>query len=130
MSLNGPPRVVQQATDTPQPRLGAIAGFASRPDNFRDVFGSLRIRPATLAMNFRVPFFRELLVLMGVISVSRKSLTHVLERGAGNAVLVVPAPRTTDPGTHDLLLGPPSAAAAACAFARHRCLCAPSPLDR
>ena len=45
---------------------------------------------ATLEGNFSVPFFREVLLSIGAISVAARSIRYVLGLGAGNAVLVVP----------------------------------------
>jgi 2-acylglycerol O-acyltransferase 2 len=68
----------------------------------------IEIHPATLAANFLIPIWREIILRLGVISVSAKSLDYVLNKGPGNAVLVVPggAAEALDahPGTHSLTL--------------------------
>ena len=55
-----------------------------------------------------MPIWREIILRLGVISVSAQSLKHVLQKGPGNAVLVVPggAAEALDahPGTHSLTL--------------------------
>eukprot|EP01065_Artemidia_motanka_P033772 TRINITY_DN40801_c0_g1_i1.p1 TRINITY_DN40801_c0_g1~~TRINITY_DN40801_c0_g1_i1.p1 ORF type:complete len:435 (+),score=131.47 TRINITY_DN40801_c0_g1_i1:65-1369(+) len=88
--------------------VGVVCSFATIPPNFGDVLGNLQVRPATLSVNFKVPFFRELLIHMGVISVSAKSINHVLSRGPGNGVLVVPGGAAeslyAQPGVHDMVL--------------------------
>merc|ERR1739848_854923 len=67
-----------------------------------------KLRGATLLFNLRIPFFRELLLRMGAIAVSARSIRHTLSSGPGSAVLIVPggAAEALDarPGAHDLTL--------------------------
>mmetsp|Transcript_86554 Transcript_86554/g.244662 ORF Transcript_86554/g.244662 Transcript_86554/m.244662 type:complete len:203 (-) Transcript_86554:334-942(-) len=57
---------------------------------------------------FKVPFFREVLLRLGCISVSASSIRYVLGMGPGNAVVIVPggAAEALDarPGSNDLTL--------------------------
>lgn len=88
--------------------VGCFANFAASVTGFSTLFPGLQIRVATLAFNFNVPFFREILLRMGVIAVSAKSIRHVLSSGPGSAVIIVPggAAEALDarPGAHDLTL--------------------------
>jgi 2-acylglycerol O-acyltransferase 2 len=88
--------------------VGCFVSFAADATGFSDMFPGINVRPATLETNFYVPFWRELLLRLGVISVSERSIRNVLKKGPGNAVLVVPggAAEALDarPGTHSLTL--------------------------
>lgn len=88
--------------------VGCFVNFAADANGVSEMFPGITIKPATLENNFFVPFWREIILRLGVISVSAKSLNHVLNQGGGNAVLVVPggAAEALDahPGTHSLTL--------------------------
>ena len=59
--------------------------FAADSTFFSEMFPGINIRAATLEANFYVPFWRELLLRLGVISVSERSIRNVLKMGPGNA---------------------------------------------
>jgi 2-acylglycerol O-acyltransferase 2 len=88
--------------------VGCFVNFAADANGVSEMFPGIAIKPATLENNFFVPFWREIILRLGVISVSAKSLNYVLSQGGGNAVLVVPggAAEALDahPGTHSLTL--------------------------
>jgi 2-acylglycerol O-acyltransferase 2 len=88
--------------------VGCFLNFAASVTGFPSLFPGLSIRAATLGFNLRIPFFRELLLRLGVITVSAKSIRHVLNSGPGSAVVIVPggAAEALDarPGSHDLTL--------------------------
>jgi 2-acylglycerol O-acyltransferase 2 len=88
--------------------VGCFVNFAADANGVSEMFPGIAIKPATLENNFFVPFWREIILRLGVISVSAKSLNNVLSQGGGNAVLVVPggAAEALDahPGTHSLTL--------------------------
>lgn len=88
--------------------LGCFVNFAADATGCSDMFPGINICPATLETNFFIPLWRELLMRLGVISVSETSIRNVLRKGPGNAVLVVPggAAEALDaqPGTHSLTL--------------------------
>jgi 2-acylglycerol O-acyltransferase 2 len=88
--------------------VGCFVNFAADANGVSEMFPGISIKPATLENNFYVPFWREVILRLGVISVSAKSLNYVLNQGGGNAVLVVPggAAEALDahPGTHSLTL--------------------------
>jgi 2-acylglycerol O-acyltransferase 2 len=88
--------------------VGCFVSFAADATGVSEMFPGIKIHPATLDTNFRIPFWRELLLRLGVISVSAKSLKYVLNQGPGNAAMIVPggAAEALDarPGKHDLTL--------------------------
>lgn len=88
--------------------VGCFVNFATSATGFPSLFPGLQIHLGTLAFNLKVPFFREWLLRMGIISVSAPSIRHVLRRGPGSAVVIVPggAAESLDarPGAHELTL--------------------------
>jgi len=70
--------------------VGCFVSFAADANGVTDMFPGIKIHPATLVANFYIPFWRELLIRLGVIGVSARSLNNVLKKGPGNACLVVP----------------------------------------
>jgi len=88
--------------------VGCFVNFATSATGFPKLFPGLNIRLGTLAFNLKVPFFREWLLRMGIISVSAPSIRHVLRCGPGSAVVIVPggAAESLDakPGANDLTL--------------------------
>jgi len=88
--------------------VGCFVNFAASVTGFPLLFPGLDIRAATLGFNLKVPFFRELLLRLGVVAVSARSIRHVLNSGPGSAVIIVPggASEALDarPGSNDLTL--------------------------
>lgn len=88
--------------------VGCFVSFAADATGVSEMFPGIKIHPATLNANFHIPFWRELLLRLGVIGVSAKALHNVLDKGPGSAALVVPggAAEALDahPGTHALTL--------------------------
>jgi len=88
--------------------VGALCNFATDATSFSRLFPGIDLRLLTLSMNFRVPFFREYLLGMGINDASRESCVQNLSRGAGSSVmLVVGGAReslATKPGQIDLVL--------------------------
>lgn len=88
--------------------VGCFVNFAADANGTSEMFPGITIKPATLQANFFIPFWREIILRLGVISVSAKSLNNELSKGGGSAVLVVPggAAEALDahPGTHSLTL--------------------------
>lgn len=64
--------------------------FAADATGVSKLIPGITIYPATLNANFYIPFWRELLLRLGVIGVSAKYLHNILEKGPGYAPLVVP----------------------------------------
>ena len=70
--------------------VGCFTQFAFDGSGASKLFPKLRFHCATLAFNFRIPFFRELLLGLGIIEVSAKSIKNALSSGPGAAVVIVP----------------------------------------
>lgn len=88
--------------------MGAIANFGSDATDFSKLFPGVEPRLLTLASNFRVPFYRDVLMAMGICSVSRRSCQNILRKGPGSAIVIVVGGATESlaavPGTADLTL--------------------------
>ena len=58
--------------------------------------------------NFKMPFYRDLIMSLGIASVSKQSCKNILSRGAGTAIAIVVGGATESlsahPGTADLTL--------------------------
>lgn len=87
---------------------GAFANFATDGTGFSTLFPGIKPHLLTLASNFRLPFYRDLMLLLGVCSVSKKSCANTLRLGPGNAITIVVGGAaeslTAHPGTNDLVL--------------------------
>ncbi|KAI9360852.1 diacylglycerol acyltransferase-domain-containing protein [Zopfochytrium polystomum] len=88
--------------------LGAFTNFGTEASHFSRLFPGIDLRLLTLDTNFRLPFFRELLLSLGICSVSRQSCQNVLTKGPGNSIMIVPGGAAEAlyafPGTLDLVL--------------------------
>ncbi|EIM86945.1 DAGAT-domain-containing protein [Stereum hirsutum FP-91666 SS1] len=88
--------------------MGAIATFATEGTGFSEAFPGLQPHLLTLTSNFNVPIYREILLLMGICSVSKQSCSNILRRGAGQAITIVVGGAAESlaarPGTADLTL--------------------------
>lgn len=58
-----------------------MANFASDATGFSQLFPGLNPHLLTLTSNFKIPLYREILMSMGVCSVSRKSCQTILRQG-------------------------------------------------
>ena len=63
---------------------GAFAAFATEALGFSQLFPGIKNTLLTLDTNFRVPFYREYALLMGLQSVSRESCENILSKGGAN----------------------------------------------
>lgn len=63
---------------------GAWAAFATEALGFSDKFPGITNSLLTLDSNFRLPLYREYVFSMGVLSVSKESITNILTRGGRN----------------------------------------------
>lgn len=61
--------------------MGAIANFGTDATGFSRLFPGLRPHLLTLANNFHLPLYRELLLALGICSVSMKSCQNILKKG-------------------------------------------------
>lgn len=87
---------------------GALATFATESTGFSTAFPGIRPHLLTLASNFHVPLYRDILLALGVCSVSRASCANILREGNGNAICIVVGGAaeslSAHPGTADLTL--------------------------
>ena len=62
----------------------------------------------TLTSNFRIPLYRDVLLALGICSVSKASCSNILKKGAGQAITIVVGGAaeslSAHPGTADLTL--------------------------
>lgn len=63
---------------------GAWAAFATEALGFSEKFPGITNSLLTLDSNFRLPLYREYVFSMGVLSVSKESITNILTRGGRN----------------------------------------------
>jgi 2-acylglycerol O-acyltransferase 2 len=63
---------------------GAWAAFATEALGFAEKFPGITNSLLTLESNFRIPFYREYIMSMGMRSVSRESIVNILTRGGQN----------------------------------------------
>lgn len=88
--------------------MGAIATFATEATGFSKAFPGIRPHLLTLSSNFNVPLYREILLLLGICSVSKKSCSNILKGGPGHAITIVVGGAaeslSAHPGTADLTL--------------------------
>jgi len=75
---------------------------------FSKAFPGIKPHLLTLTTNFQMPFYRDLLLGMGICSVSKKSCTNILRSGPGNSITIVVGGAAESlnahPGTADLTL--------------------------
>lgn len=69
--------------------MGAVATFATEALDFSDTFPGIEPRLLTLASNFKLPIYRDLLLAMGLCSVSRRSCERALRKGKGSSITIV-----------------------------------------
>jgi 2-acylglycerol O-acyltransferase 2 len=62
--------------------VGAMANFGSDATSFSKQFPGIRPHLLTLATNFQMPFYRDILLALGICSVSYKSCQNILRRGS------------------------------------------------
>ncbi|KAL7280647.1 hypothetical protein ACG7TL_005586 [Trametes sanguinea] len=88
--------------------MGAICTFATESTGFSAAFPGIIPHLLTLATNFRVPFYRDIILAMGICSVSKQSCSNILKKGPGNAITIVVGGAaeslSAHPGTADLTL--------------------------
>lgn len=62
--------------------MGAISNFGSDATHFSKLFPGVEPHLCTLASNFKIPFYRDVLMALGICSVSRRSCQNILRKGA------------------------------------------------
>jgi len=88
--------------------MGAFATFATESTGFSKAFPGIKPHLLTLTNNFHIPIYRDILLHLGVCSVSRKSCSNILRQGPGSSITIVVGGATESlsahPGTADLTL--------------------------
>ncbi|TFY61185.1 hypothetical protein EVG20_g7148 [Dentipellis fragilis] len=88
--------------------MGAMATFATEATGFSRAFPGIKPHLLTLSSNFNMPLYREILLLLGVRSVSKQSCSNILKGGSGQAITIVVGGAAESlsarPGTADLTL--------------------------
>lgn len=69
--------------------VGALITFATNATGFEQAFPGLDLRLLTLAINFYFPFTREVLMALGINSVTKRSVVTNLTRCPGACVAIV-----------------------------------------
>ncbi|RPD58967.1 DAGAT-domain-containing protein [Lentinus tigrinus ALCF2SS1-7] len=88
--------------------MGATCTFATESTGFSAAFPGIIPHLLTLASNFRAPFYRDIILAMGICSVSKQSCSNILKGGPGQAITIVVGGAaeslSAHPGTADLTL--------------------------
>lgn len=88
--------------------MGAIANFGTAATEFSSSFPGITPHLLTLNSNFSIPIYRDVLMAMGVCSVSKRSCERILRKGKGNAITIVVGGASESlsakPGTANLTL--------------------------
>ncbi|KAF8519653.1 diacylglycerol acyltransferase-domain-containing protein [Gautieria morchelliformis] len=88
--------------------MGAITNFATESTGFSSAFPGLNPHLLTLASNFNMPLYRDIILALGICSVSKRSCASILERGNGMSCVIVVGGAAESlnarPGTNDLTL--------------------------
>ena len=75
---------------------------------FSKAFPGISPHLLTLSSNFNLPIYRDILLAMGLCSVSKKSCSNILKQGPGSAITIVVGGAAESlnarPGTADLTL--------------------------
>lgn len=82
--------------------------FATESTGFSEYYPDIVPHLLTLASNFRMPFYRDILLALGICSVSKQSCSNILKAGPGQAITIVVGGAAESlsarPGTADLTL--------------------------
>ena len=69
--------------------MGAVANFATCATEFPSSFPGLTPHLLTLSSNFNIPLYRDVILALGICSVSRRSCEAILKKGPGSALTIV-----------------------------------------
>ena len=90
------------------PPFSFLIQFARLGTGFSAAFPGIVPHLLTLTSNFRVPFYRDVILAMGICSVSKESCSNILKGGPGQAITIVVGGAaeslSAHPGTADLTL--------------------------
>jgi len=88
--------------------MGAFATFGTESTGFSQKYPGIRPHLLTLTNNFHIPLYRDILLHMGICSVSKKSCSNILSQGPGSSITIVVGGAAESlgahPGTADLVL--------------------------
>lgn len=88
--------------------MGAWINFATEANQFSNVFTGIDLRLLTLSTNFNMPFSRDVLLSLGICSVSRRSCENILTAGPGSSLMIVVGgaqeASNAHPHTNDLII--------------------------
>lgn len=88
--------------------MGAWINFATEANQFSTIFTGIDIHLLTLTTNFNMPLTRDLLLCLGICSVSRKSCDNILTAGPGSSLMIVVGgaqeASNAHPNTNDLII--------------------------
>ncbi|KAL0081557.1 diacylglycerol acyltransferase-domain-containing protein [Phycomyces blakesleeanus] len=88
--------------------MGALSNFATEATGFSKTFPGIVPSLLTLSSNFRIPIYRDIIMGLGIASVSRKSCEYILSSGAGRSIVIVIGGAAESlaarPGINDLVL--------------------------
>ncbi|SJL13753.1 related to diacylglycerol acyltransferase type 2b [Armillaria ostoyae] len=87
---------------------GAFANFGTDVTGFSKLFPGITTHLLTLSSNFKLPFYRECMIHLGMGSVSKRSCGNILQSGPGQSITIVVGGAaeslSAHPGTADLTL--------------------------
>ncbi|CAO3703588.1 unnamed protein product [Rhizopus stolonifer] len=88
--------------------MGAFANFATEATGFSKLFPGIRPSLLTLIQNFNMPFYRDLVMALGLAAVSRRSCESILSSEPGRSIVIVIGGAAESlnarPGVSDLVL--------------------------
>ncbi|CEP18101.1 hypothetical protein [Parasitella parasitica] len=88
--------------------IGALTNFATEATGFSEKFPGITPSLLTLTSNFRIPFYRDLIMSLGIAAVSRLSCESILSSGPGRSIVIVVGGAAESlkarPGIADLVL--------------------------
>ena len=92
----------------PSKRLTRPLSLTGTATGFSKTFPGIVPHLLTLTSNFRVPFYRDIILAMGICSVSKESCSNILKGGPGQSITIVVGGAaeslSAHPGTADLTL--------------------------
>jgi hypothetical protein len=96
------------ASPTQFPCIYSHFPFYLLATGFSAAFPGIKPHLLTLSSNFKMPFYRDILLALGVCSVSKQSCSNILKAGPGFAITIVVGGAAESlsarPGTADLTL--------------------------
>ncbi|KDQ61921.1 hypothetical protein JAAARDRAFT_66925 [Jaapia argillacea MUCL 33604] len=69
--------------------MGAMATFATEATGFSTAFPGIIPHLLTLSSNFTTPIYRDIILALGICSVSKQSCSNILKKGNGMAITIV-----------------------------------------